>query len=237
MILDKQIWKRASLRVWPALLFTALLLSGCDFQDILRSGSFLKKPETTPTSAEPANGKRMSPQERAAFYRWLVREMKEQIFARAISPSDVTDTDGWANVLSQSGSIEGVYHGFVLSTDYMNLEQARKPADIKALRFFGLEMALLDFPYATESDEKVQGAASKYVQDNLNTSIFTLKKELGERIIREAVKRKVDGKNWRRGSRRSPPVGRSSIFPSASLTGTIRAKSSTSIGRRKIRLA
>ena len=132
----------------------------------------------------------MTPRERFAFHRWLVSEMQEQIFARPMK--DKSDSVGWANVLSQRGSIEGVYHGFVLSTEYLNLEQGKK-ADIKALRFYGNEMARLDFPSVGETDANVTNAAAKYLTDNMNTSIFTLKRELGERILREADKRKVDG--------------------------------------------
>lgn len=189
MTYPSKFWKRAGLWVLPALLLGSL--SGCDLLDMLRPGAqqFQTK-QANESSAETENVKLMSPREKLAFYKWLVNEMKVQIFAHPVT--DTYDTGGWANVLAQSGSIEGVYHGFVLSTEYGNLEQAKKAADIKALRFYGLEMALMDFPYATSTDDKVQAAAAKYVQENMNTSIFTLKKDLGERILKEAVKRKGD---------------------------------------------
>jgi len=147
------------------------------------------KPSTEPSAVPPVVSG-ISPRERSGFYRWLVTEMQEQIFAHPLK--DKSESVGWANVLSQRGSIEGVYHGFVLSTEYLNLEEAKKPADIRALRFFGLEMALLDLAYAPETDERVVSASAKYVSENLNTSLFTLKRELGERIVREADKRKSD---------------------------------------------
>jgi len=170
----------------PVLLF---LLAGCDLLDLVRPAAFRPKGPAIESAESPAM-RMKSQREKFVFYKWLVTEMQEQIFARP--PRNAADAGGWANVLTQSGSIEGVYHGFVLSTDYLALEQSKKPADVKALRFYGLEMALLDYPYALESDEKVQAAAAKYVQSNMTTSIYALKRELGERILREAVKRKVD---------------------------------------------
>ncbi|MGZ3702388.1 MAG: hypothetical protein ACXWSD_11400 [Bdellovibrionota bacterium] len=176
----------------PALFFALLSTSlvGCDLLDLLKPGMRMGKSHVD-TAALPQGIDVMSPREKLGFYRWLVGEMQEQIFARPLK--DRSSSDGWANVLAQRGSIEGVYHGFVLSTEYITMEQKQKAADIKALRFFGLEMALMDFPYATESDERVQSASAKYVKENMSTSVFTLKKQLGERIIKEADKRKADG--------------------------------------------
>jgi hypothetical protein len=184
---SKKFFKRAGQWVLPV--FFCASLAGCDLLEMLKPAAYQNK-ASGDGGAEPSNMKMMSPRERLGFYKWLVNEMQEQIFARPLK--DRSDAGGWANVLSQRGSIEGVYHGFVLSTDYIGLESSKKPADVKALRFYGLEMALMDFPYATETDDKVQAAAAKYAQDNLNTNIFSLKKDLGERILHEAVKRKGD---------------------------------------------
>ncbi len=131
----------------------------------------------------------MSSREKFAFHRWLVVEMQEQIYARPLK--DKSGAVGWANVLSQKGSIEGVYHGFILSSEYTALEQG-KAANIKALHFFGEEMALLDYPSALESDKRVQESSSRYLKEKMSNSIYTLKRELGERIVREADKRKND---------------------------------------------
>lgn len=140
-------------------------------------------------TAEPANSKMMSPREKFAFHKWLVLEMQQQIFARP--PKDDTAASGWANVLGQRASIEGVYHGIILSSEYAALESG-KAADLKALRFYGNEMAMLDFPSAQENDARVQTAAAKYVKDSMALPVFTLKRELGERILREADARKAD---------------------------------------------
>jgi len=164
-------------------------LSACDWREALRPSGAPGKKEEVEKSAEPTGAGFMSPREKFAFYRWLVTEMQEQIFARPLQ--DKSSSGGWANVLSQRGSIEGVYHGFVLSSEYFALEKG-KPANIKALRFYGVEMALLDYPAALESDSRVQEAAARYVNDNMRSSVFTLKRELGARILKESEKRKKD---------------------------------------------
>jgi hypothetical protein len=186
--------RRVSEKALPAFLFVLFAcgtLTGCDLLEMLKPGMHLGSGSSQPNPQGVPENPSMSPRERFAFHRWLVGEMQEQIFARPMK--DKSESVGWANVLSQRGSIEGVYHGFVLSTEYMNLEQAKKPADTKSLRFFGNEMARLDFPSAADSDDRISKTAAKYLTDNMSTSIFTLKRELGERILREADKRKVDG--------------------------------------------
>lgn len=169
-------------------------LASCEMPEFLRPGMGLKPgaPASAPKAAgvaEPTGLGTLTPREKFAFHSWLVTEMQEQIFARPLK--DKAGNAGWANVLSQKGSIEGVYHGFILSSEYLALENA-KPADLKALRFFGLEMALMDFPSSTETDPKIQEVAAKYVTEHSQSSIYTLKRELGERILREADRRKND---------------------------------------------
>jgi hypothetical protein len=196
MTFIKGISKRAGQWALPVLFLAVLVLPGCDVDEVLN----LFKPEAKEfhhlagvPSVEPANASQMSHQEKLGFYRWLVTEMETQVYARTvIDPNDVA---GWVNVLAQQGSIEGVYHGLVYSTDYGTLQQIKKPADVKALRFFSTEMALMDFPAGGRHDNEVQAAAAKYVQDNINTSIYTLKQVLGERILKEAVKNKGNEDN------------------------------------------
>lgn len=128
----------------------------------------------------------MSPSEKMGFHRWMVTEMIEQVLGRPVK--DKSEIEGWANVLSQRGSVEGVYHGMVLSSEYTGLEQGR--ADVKALRFFALEMAMMDSPASSEQDPKVKAASENYAKQNMASSLFTMKRELGERVINEANKRK-----------------------------------------------
>ncbi len=145
--------------------------------------------EESNRAAEPTNVKMMSPREKLAFHRWLVLEMQEQIFSRPVK--DQNSASALANVLSQRASIEGVYHGIVLSTEYVALEKGQ-PSNVKALRFYGNEMAMLDYPAATESDPRVVSASAKYLKDSMGWPIYTLKRELGERILRESEGRKDD---------------------------------------------
>lgn len=174
-----------------------LLASGCDLLDAFKPASSSNKlpsqaaqdPKSLLASKEAVPGSGISAKEKFAFHRWLVTEMQEQIFSRPVKNS--ADSEGWANVLSQKGSIEGVYHGFVLSSEYFALEKG-KAANIKALRFYGTEMAMMDFPASPENDPKVQAAASRYVKDKMQETVYTLKRELGERILHEAEKRKTD---------------------------------------------
>lgn len=178
---------RVAFAAFPAL-FILFAMSACNFMDWVKPSSKLRQEEVNKT-AEPSSAKMLSPSEKMAFHRWLVLEMQEQIYARPVT--DVKAASAWANVLSQRASIEGVYHGIILSTEYVALEKG-KASDIKALRFFGNEMAMLDFPAAAESDPKVLNASARYVKDSLGWPIFTLKREMGERILREADKRKAD---------------------------------------------
>lgn len=177
-------------RFIAAPLFFALMLSlvSCD-----RMGGSGKKASTakvdpvSQSSAEPA-GTMMTSGERFAFYRWLVKEMQEQILAKPVT--DPSQVNSWANVLIQRGSLEGVYHGFVLSTEYGALEKGK--ADLKALRFFAAEMASLDQPLLPDTDPSVVSASEGYAKDYMGQPLFTLKRVLGERILEEASKRKSD---------------------------------------------
>lgn len=181
--------KRACLGVLASF-FCMLAFSSCDLNDLLSpqsSKSKKKNEEQKNTSADPANDL-MTAGERFAFHRWLVTEMQEQIFSKPARASK--EVDGWANVLSQRGSIEGVYHGFVLSSEYGELEKGR--ADIKVLRFFAQEMAALDHPNLADTAEPVAAARAKYAQENSAQSLFALKRILGERILQESVSRKAD---------------------------------------------
>ena len=181
--------KRACLSMLASF-FCLVAFTGCDLNDLFSpqsSKAKKKNEEQKNTSADPTNDL-MTAGERFAFHRWLVTEMQEQIFSKPARPSK--EVDGWANVLSQRGSIEGVYHGFVLSSEYGELEKGR--ADIKVLRFFSQEMAALDHPNLNDSAEQVVAARSKYAQENSAQSLFALKRILGERVLQESVARKAD---------------------------------------------
>ncbi len=169
-------WVRA---FFPTFLFFSLSFSSCE----AATDPAVKAQADKAPAVSAAN-----PADKKSFYRWLATEMHEQIYMRA--SANKNDVESWANVFSQGGSIEGVYHGMVLSTDYAKSENGR--ADLKVLRFFSQEMALLDNPGAKDSDPKVKEAAEKYAKENMQTSLFAQKRILGEKILSEIEKRKSD---------------------------------------------
>lgn len=181
--------KRWAVLIWaPTFLFLVATLVGCDLKEIFRpQGGPPKALDPKSGTAEPA-GSIMTANEKFKFHRWIVSEMQEQIFARANSAE--TDINGWANVLSQRGSIEGVYHGLVLSSEYGAMEKGRPTA--KAVRFFAQEMAALDHPNSNDAVDEVRVSREKYAKENMNTPLFTLKKILGEKILNETNSRKND---------------------------------------------
>lgn len=167
---------------------SAFLFQGCDLLDSLR-GKRAGRPAVVAGAkeAEPAVAF-VTPNERYSFYLWVVREMQEQIYAKPVK--DRAELDKWANVLSQRGSLEGVYHGLILSTEYAQLERGK--ADLRAVRFFASEMAALDFPLLPDTDEQVRGAAEAYARENLATPLFTLKRVLGAKVLKESSARASD---------------------------------------------
>jgi hypothetical protein len=174
--------------VLSALLFVSL--SSCDLQELVRPSASGSKPDLqSKAAAEPTGSKMMSPGEKLAFHKWMVMEMQQQIFARPTGARD--DVAAWANVLSQRASIEGVYHGFVLSTQYLEMEKSNR-APSAALRFFSTEMAAMDFPFDSEGDPKIVQARERYSKEHINSSLFTLKRVLGDRVIADSKKRKDD---------------------------------------------
>ncbi len=171
--------------------FVCLVFTSCE---LFKGGKTASSPSSQSAndpqierSADPANTM-MTKGEVFAFHRWLVKEMQEQILVRPANNDQ--DINGWANVLSQRGSIEGVYHGFVLSAEYGSKETG-KPA-LKAVRFFAQEMAAFDFPNAKEGDPELTKAAEKYAVENMSTPLFTMKRLLGDRILKESIARKGD---------------------------------------------
>jgi hypothetical protein len=168
--------------------FLFFLFTGCDFLSG-RSGKGALGPqaEQTNQSAEPA-GEVMSPKEKFGFHRWLVKEMYEQVYARPVKTG--TDLNAWANVLGQRGSIEGVYHGIILSADYAAMETGK--ADLRALRFFAVGMSVLENPNLGESDPKLVSSSAALAKEHMNSSLFTLKRLLGAKVLHESAKRRED---------------------------------------------
>jgi hypothetical protein len=179
--------KWAHLWMAPAFLFLGFQLSACDLlKPALQKAQ--KKDQKSESSADPSGEGIMTQGEKFAFHRWLVTEMLEQVYARPAASKEAVDN--WANVFSQRGSMEGVYRGMVLSTEYAALETGR--ADLKALRFFAQEMSALDHPNAKDSDDEVKASAEKYAKEYMGKPLFTLKRLLGDRVIAESEARKGD---------------------------------------------
>lgn len=132
--------------------------------------------DTQATSAEPSVGI-LTPGERRSFNIWLAREMYEQIYARK------TDSNkqhlSWVNVLFQGGSVEGVYHGMILSTEYSALEVGR--ASAAAVRFFAEEAARLHSQI--DNPTEIKRLSERIAKEAMKSSLFGLKRELGSQIL------------------------------------------------------
>lgn len=186
MGLKREKW--VGLKMAPTFLFLSLTLHGCDWKELFRpQGGPKKVDEQKNKAAEPVNSLLTSGQ-KFSFHRWLVTEMQEQIFARPSKGK--ADVDAWANVLSQRGSIEGVYHGLILSSEYAELERGR--TNMKVVRFFAQEMAALDHPNSNDAVEAVRISREAYAKEHMESSLFTLKRILGEKVLKEANIRKAD---------------------------------------------
>lgn len=181
--------KWAHLRMAPIFFAFVFLFSACDLLKPKGQAPADKAKDqgAVERSADPSNSM-LTQGERFAFHRWLVKEMLEQVFGKAAKSA--TEVDAWANVFSQRGSMEGVYHGMVLSSEYSALEQGK--TDMKAVRFFAQEMAAMDHPNAKDTDEAIRKSAEDYAKKYMAHSLFTLKRLLGDRVISESVARKGD---------------------------------------------
>ncbi|MCO5143977.1 MAG: hypothetical protein M9962_12880 [Oligoflexia bacterium] len=198
------------MRISSAIFFVLILFSfsSCEFLGF-RLSKVRSTPDSKDKSADPAGVSFLTAGEKLKFHRWLVLEMYEQVFGHPMK--DKSEATGWANVLSQRGSIEGVYHGFVYSKEYSDLENGK--AKLPAIRFFSTEMAILDHPNKAESSDEIKNAAEKYASENMAVPFFTLKKQLGDRIIKEAVARKEDKSKISFGMRPWQQDGLNTMFP------------------------
>lgn len=138
--------------------------------------------------ANPSAEVAMSPADKAGFYRWLSKEMYEQVMGKPVTSA--SQIDGWANVLSQRGSIEGVYNGMVHSVEYASLEKGK--ADGKAVSFFTQEIAIVSNPILPDSHPSIKENVEKYSKLAAGASLYSLKRALGEKILAESIQRKND---------------------------------------------
>lgn len=94
----------------------------------------------------------------------ILQEMIRVVLLR--EPSDKANFSGFVDTMNQGLSIEGLYNGFTLSSDYRDLETRSGVASGQALTVFVEELALLerDLPQATEFDERSALPMPKPVQ-------------------------------------------------------------------------
>lgn len=127
----------------------------------------------------------LSPKERAFVNRAFLLEIYEQVFARPLEDKDFYDR--WMNVLSQGASIEGVYRGITLASEYAAMERGVASAAAKA--FFVSEVLRLENEVGSAAT--VSEAMKNAIRAKIDKySLFTLKRILGEKYL-TAIDRKA----------------------------------------------
>lgn len=175
---------------WLFLLSAFFIFSGCDR---LRS-LWQEAPSPEAVSEEKERGLEaidtvevLTPNERRRINRLFLREIYEQVYAKRLS--DAGFYNSWMNVLEQGASIEGVYRGLILSDTYRQLE--RGIASKEARDFFAREIAHLEMlknPKLKNEAAIVQEIAKAAEK----SSLFTLKRVLGEKALEAIDARKGD---------------------------------------------
>jgi len=112
--------------------------------------------------------------------------VKELYESARNQPSTSNDLAKWMNVVSQGGSLEGVYHALVLDNTYAGLENFDQPASAAAINY---AVEYLDkYLNKAVTREKLEGS-----------NFFTLKRVVTERTI-EAMnalaKKRSDLNDW-----------------------------------------
>ncbi len=168
--------KRRNTFLCFAVLLFSLLISGCNKRHIETQHL-----DQNSTAIEPSV-RLLSAKEKQQFNNWIVREMYEQIYGRKAKSAE--ELYNWSNVLNQGGSLEGVYHGMILSKEYAELEHGK--ASIAAVRFFSEEFSQL------ETGKPSPALAEKVARKAMEYSLFSLKRQLGELLLDEIQKKKDD---------------------------------------------
>lgn len=100
----------------------------------------------------------------------LAAEIYRDVYAKPIA--DRAEFAGWANVLAQGASLEGVYRGFVLSSDYRKLE-AQGPK---------LCAAGLDY-FAQEAAQIKKKPKEEFLAKFKDAPFFSAKRALGDALL------------------------------------------------------
>ena len=127
--------------------------------------------------------------EKKKLFSSYLNEMHEQIFL--VKFASEAELNSWINVLMQGGSLEGVYHGLILSNKYRVVEKKLPPANVQSLRFFSEEYALAEAG-KEKSDADVEKLAKELATKVSKASVFTLKRELAEKYLSVLEEKKAD---------------------------------------------
>ncbi|MGK5082413.1 hypothetical protein WDW37_03830 [Bdellovibrionota bacterium FG-1] len=229
---------KKQIRFWITLVFLGGLifaLSGCDvippeyekqwirlqkewnaFVTVLSGGSSpLAKSSPSPAaSSVGGDGILGSPNAKMAKANAeLLQEVYRIVFMH--DPKDRSEFGSLVDSLNQGASFEGIYNGFVHSTEYRKVEMTNTGSSPEALKLFGEELALLEMelPKPIEFDSsqgevnraaEVNGSATpvdakaladRYTKQFVGASIYTLKRILGDEALRVmSVKREYPEK-------------------------------------------
>lgn len=116
----------------------------------------------------------------------LLHEMFRIVLLR--EPLSETEFMNYLNPLSQGGSLEGLYNGFVHTDRYFETEKHTPPSTPKALKVFSEQLTSLEQELPKPTDFEITGppSAKKYEKKFQGASIFTLKRVLGDEALRVA---------------------------------------------------
>jgi hypothetical protein len=189
-------------------------------------------------SATPAVGRNLVPSQEAAHSKQNGELLQEVL--RVVYDRDLKDSAQFGNLvdsMNQGASLEGLYNGFIHSSNYRKLEVANPGASPKALGFFANELARTeaelsvpaefgpdsaqplgetvqpsaDSPGGVDEQTYGHGSASvtpspspsrvsisrldgKYTVDFSGASIYTLKRVLGDEMLRLVDEKSKDPK-------------------------------------------
>ncbi len=125
----------------------------------------------------------ISKEKRDKLNYYYVKGMFEAVRKQSSSSNDLAK---WMNVVSQGGSLEGVYHALVLDNTYAGLENFEQPASAAAINF---AVEYLDkFLNKVVDRKKLEGS-----------NFFTLKRVVTEKtieVMKVLAKNRTDLNDW-----------------------------------------
>ena len=176
-------------------LLSVLILGGCLPAEVTQFFTDLQGKSEQKTEGESDRGivaedvVIMTPKERRRFYRFFLKEMYREIYARELQDKQVYRN--WMNVLEQGASIEGVYRGLTLSGEYRAMERGK--ASPAAVRFFALEAAALKLPGEANAAKR-KSLAAELEKRAQGMPLFALKRLLGEELLSKITRLEKSGR-------------------------------------------